>query len=84
MERGRSFGDPGRVKLATAGRAMRLAEFMGSGSGSGRWSWGVAIPGVQSSGASERLFGIQEFGIQEFSIWEGFAHEWNMEIVLDI
>ncbi|MQL87022.1 hypothetical protein Taro_019561 [Colocasia esculenta] len=72
MEHGRSSGDPGRVKLATTGRAMQLAELVGSGSSGGRWSWGVAILGVQSSGASERLFDIQEFGIQEFSIWEGF------------
>ncbi|MQL70433.1 hypothetical protein Taro_002770 [Colocasia esculenta] len=78
MERGRSSGDLGHVKLATASRAMRLSELVGSGSGSGQWSWGMAIQGVQSPGA--RYPGgpqQQGFDIHGFAERLGLAGVWE-------
>ncbi|MQM07700.1 hypothetical protein Taro_040542 [Colocasia esculenta] len=70
---------------------MRLAELVGSGSGAGRSSLGVAIPGVQSSGARDRSICATEEGPKRpgesilGSFWVvRFTQKWNMEIGLDI
>ncbi|MQM08176.1 hypothetical protein Taro_041030 [Colocasia esculenta] len=65
MERRRSSGDPGCVKLATAGRAMQLAEHVGSGSGDGYlWRW------VKERGAGEGVGMADVFEeLEEEDVW---------------